>query len=112
MQPFSKQWLGKHVSAETNKRETIEEPVFYVVRTATVAMQRPGKHASSTIRRLCFLRGSCRGVILKTTGARVELSAQLWSANQWATEGEESPLLRFLTRKCLVKILQRNSHCS
>jgi hypothetical protein len=28
-----------------------------------------------------------------------------------ATEAEESPLLRFVTRKGLVKTLQRNSHC-
>jgi hypothetical protein len=26
-------------------------------------------HASSTIERMCFLRGSCREVILKITGA-------------------------------------------
>jgi hypothetical protein len=36
---------------------------------------------------------------------------QLWSVNQWPTEMEESPLLRFITRKHLVKTLQRNSHC-
>jgi hypothetical protein len=40
-----------------------------VVRAATVAMQRRGKHTSTTIERLCFLRGPCRGVILKTFGA-------------------------------------------
>jgi hypothetical protein len=28
-----------------------------------------------------------------------------------ATEAEDSPLLRFFTRKLLVKTLQRNSHC-
>jgi hypothetical protein len=39
------------------------------------------------------------------------LRVQLWSVNQRATEAEESPLLRFVTKKRLVKTLQRNSHC-
>jgi hypothetical protein len=30
---------------------------------------------------------------------------------QQATEAEESPSLRFIIRKCLLKILQMNSHC-
>jgi hypothetical protein len=33
-------------------------------------------------------------------------------SNNVSTEAGESPLLRFVTRKCLVEILQRNSHCS
>jgi hypothetical protein len=33
------------------------------------------------------------------------------SVNQHTTEAEESPSLRFVTRKRLVKTLQRNSHC-
>jgi hypothetical protein len=36
--------------------------VFCVVRAAFIAMQRSCKHASTTIERLCFLRGPCRGV--------------------------------------------------
>jgi hypothetical protein len=48
---------------------------------------------------------------VKTTGARVQLRVELWSINQRATEAEESPLLRFVTRKRLVKTLQSNSHC-
>jgi hypothetical protein len=44
-------------------------------------------------------------------GTFVQLSVQLWSVNQRKTEAEESPLLRFVTRKRLVKTLQRNSHC-
>jgi hypothetical protein len=48
---------------------------------------------------------------LKTTGSTVQLRVQLWSVSHWATEAEESPLLRFVTRKRLVKTLQRNSHC-
>jgi hypothetical protein len=36
--------------------------------TIAVDMQRRGKHTSTTIGGLCFLRGPCRGVILKTTG--------------------------------------------
>jgi hypothetical protein len=55
--------------------------------------------------------GSCQRVILKTVGATVQLRVQLWSVNQQATEAEESPLLRSVTRKRLVKTLQRNSHC-
>jgi hypothetical protein len=74
-------------------------------------MQQRGKHASSTIKRLCFLRGPCQGVILKTVGATVQWRVQLWSVKQRATEAEESPLLRFVTRKRLVKTLQSNSHC-
>jgi hypothetical protein len=46
-----------------------------------------------------------------TTGATVQLRVQLWSVNQRATEAEESPLLRFVTRKRLMKTLQKNSHC-
>jgi hypothetical protein len=42
-----------------------------VVRATTVVMQWSGKHASSTIERLCFLRGPCRRVILETIGATV-----------------------------------------
>jgi hypothetical protein len=41
----------------------------------------------------------------------VELRVQPWSVNQRATEAEESPLLRFATRKRLVKTLQKNNHC-
>jgi hypothetical protein len=35
----------------------------------------------------------------------------VWRVNEPATEAEESPLLRFFTRKRIVKTLQRNSHC-
>jgi hypothetical protein len=45
--------------------------VFYVVRAATVDMQWRGKHAS-TVERLCFPRGPCLGVILKTIDATVK----------------------------------------
>jgi hypothetical protein len=38
----------------------------------------------------------------------VQLRVQLWSVNQRATE---TPLLILVTRKCLVKTRQRNSHC-
>jgi hypothetical protein len=43
--------------------------------------------------------------------AIVEPRVQLWSVNQWTTEAEESPSLIFVTRKLLVKTLQRNIHC-
>jgi hypothetical protein len=36
---------------------------------------------------------------------------QLWIVKQRATEAGESTLLRFVTRKRLVVILQMNSHC-
>jgi hypothetical protein len=74
-----------------------------VVLGAIVAMQRRGKHVSTTLEVLCFLRGPFRCVILKTVGATVQLGVQVWSVNQRATEAEESPLLRFVTRKHLVK---------
>jgi hypothetical protein len=48
---------------------------------------------------------------LKTLGSTVQLRVQLWSVNQRAAEAEESPLLRFVTRKRLVKTVQRNRHC-
>jgi hypothetical protein len=41
----------------------------------------------------------------------VQLRLQLCSVNQRTREVEESPLLNFVTRKRLVKTLQRNSHC-
>jgi hypothetical protein len=41
-------------------------------------------------------------------GSSVELRVQLWSVNQQATEAEESPLLRFVTRKRLMQTSQRN----
>jgi hypothetical protein len=41
-------------------RATTEDRRFYVLLTATVAMQRHGKHASSTAEGLRFPRGPCR----------------------------------------------------
>jgi hypothetical protein len=43
----------------------METGCFYVVRAEIIAMQRRGKQASITIEGLRFLRGPCRGVILK-----------------------------------------------
>jgi hypothetical protein len=51
----------------------MEERCFHVVLTAIVAMQRSGKHASTTIEGLCFLLGPCRGVTLKIIGAPIQL---------------------------------------
>jgi hypothetical protein len=48
------------------------EAVFSVVRSATVAAQLRGKHASKTIEELCYLRGPCRRVI---SGTSLELSS-------------------------------------
>jgi hypothetical protein len=58
------------------------EGVFYVVRAATVAIQWCGKHTSTTLEGLCLLRGPCRGVILKTTGAAVE-AGEIVPDTQW-----------------------------
>jgi hypothetical protein len=46
----------------------------------------------------------------RTIDGSIELRVQLWSVNQRATEAEESPLLRFVTRKRLAKTLQRNNN--
>jgi hypothetical protein len=46
--------------------------VFYVIRAATIAIHGRGKHTSTT-EGLYFLRGSCRGGILKTICSKVEL---------------------------------------
>jgi hypothetical protein len=64
--------------------------------------------------RLCFPWGPRNVVIrelISEVGSSVKMSGQLWSFNQRATEAEEFPLLRFATRKRLVKTLERNSHC-
>jgi hypothetical protein len=42
---------------------------------------------------------------------RSQLKVQLWNFNQRATEAEESPLLRFVTRRRVVKTRQRISQC-
>jgi hypothetical protein len=58
------------------------------VRATTVAMQRRGKHASSTIEALLSARSVPRSYelrICKTTGAAVQLRVQVWSVKQRAT---------------------------
>jgi hypothetical protein len=55
-------------------------------------MQRRGKHASTTIEELCFLRGPCRGVILKITAVTVHLR-----------DIEEYQLLEAVARERLLK---------
>jgi hypothetical protein len=123
--PIARKRLGKHIPAGANARNN---RIF-------IARQRISKHASLTInavfsmlsearpllcngtvntlqqQRLCFLRGPCRGFVLKTTGATMQLRVRLLSVNQRATEAEESPLFRFVPKKRLVITLQRNSHC-
>jgi hypothetical protein len=83
-------------------------------------MKQRGKHASTTIQRLCSLRGPYRGIILKTTGATQ--SDQLSSEKRWryssvhssvsgyspeskdaSTEAEVSPLLRAVTKQRLMQ---------
>jgi hypothetical protein len=43
--------------------------VFYATRAATLAMQRGGKHVSTTLEGLRFLRSPYRGVIFRKSGA-------------------------------------------
>jgi hypothetical protein len=61
--------------------------------------------------RLAVEKSSARVAEKRWCCSFVELRVHLWNVNQQATEAEESPLLRFVTRKRLVKTLQRNSHC-
>jgi hypothetical protein len=88
----SDQQFRKHVPAatnthsRTNTHETMEERgVFYVARAATVAMHRRSKHASTATEGLCFLRGPCRGIILKTIGATQwgQLSSAREAEKRW-----------------------------
>jgi hypothetical protein len=79
-------------------------------RAAFVAMQRRSKHASSTVEAV-FSVWSLPRSYHEDNRRYKELSVQLWSINQRATEAEESALLRFVTRKLLVKTSQRNSPC-
>jgi hypothetical protein len=55
---IARQLLGKHIPAETNTQATVQ--------LSSVVMQRRRKHAFSTVERLRFLRGLCRGFIKKT----------------------------------------------
>jgi hypothetical protein len=60
-------WSQRNSRCQVIHASGKERAVFSVgVRAATVVMQRRCKHASSTIEGLYFLRGPCRGVILKT----------------------------------------------
>jgi hypothetical protein len=62
-----------------------------------------------------WVRGSKWAVNRELSSAseaeKMALWLQMWSVNQRATDAEESPLLRFVTRKRLVKIFQRKGHC-
>jgi hypothetical protein len=73
-------------------------------------MQRRGKHASATFERLRLLHGLCRGVMLKKIRAPVELRDVRRTVMTSIQKLEEPSLLGFVTRKRLMKILQRNSH--
>jgi hypothetical protein len=77
-----------------------------VVLAATVALQRRGKHATTTIEGLCFLRGSCQGVILKKTGATVQLPYIRRTATTWTRKAVESSLLEAVVRELLLKTQQ------
>jgi hypothetical protein len=100
--PIAKQRFGK--KASTIERMfpmgSVPQPLLCNCSVKTFQQQR-----------LCFLSGPCRGFILKTIDGIRQLSVQLRSVNQRATEAEECPLLRFVTRKRLVKTRQRDNHC-
>jgi hypothetical protein len=104
----TKQWLHKQRSLLGNAPTL--EGVIYLVFAATVAMKRHGKHASTVIEGLYFLRGSCRGVILKKVGAAVQVGVQLRDIRRtvttWAQEPEESPLLEAVAMERLLKTQQ------
>jgi hypothetical protein len=71
------------------------------------------KASVSYVVRICQLLGNgrvFREVRPESNEKRVELRVKLRSVNQRATGAEESPSLRFVTRKRLVKTLQMNSH--
>jgi hypothetical protein len=91
---ISKERVAKYISAEANARNN----------RTSIARQRHGKQGLSTIQTvfLWSMQSGYKGV---------ELRVQLWNVNQRTTESEESPSLRFVTRKRLVKTMQRNSHC-
>jgi steroid 5-alpha reductase family enzyme len=82
--PIAKLWLCKQQPLLGDARNIHEHNrrtvLFCVVHAATVAMQEHSKNTSTTIERLCFLRGLCQEVILKAIGTRV----QMWSVNQLA----------------------------
>jgi hypothetical protein len=76
-----------------------------VVRAATVAMKRRGKHTYTPEEGLCFMRGPCRGVILKAVGATVSVAAYSPDSNDLNTEAGERSSLIFVTRERVVKTL-------
>jgi hypothetical protein len=101
---------------------TTEEVSRYVTRTAVAMQRQQHAHAQwrhTKLKRWCercslWFRSEAIWPDRQCSVQRVsaaQLRVQLWSVNQWATEAEESPLLRLATRKRLVKTLQRNSHC-
>jgi hypothetical protein len=106
--PVAKRWLCKqrpllgnarNIHAHNNRRT-----VFYVVRVATVAMQRRGKQASAKIEALCFLRGPCRWVILKTIG-ETELSSVRMAVKERASCKSAAVKKRFhvLYLECVIQ---------
>jgi hypothetical protein len=97
----------------------VNHPSIYIVAYRLVARWSPPRPllCNGTVKtllqqqRVCVFCVVCAEEFFKIIGATVKLRIQLWSVNQRTTEAEESPLLRFFTRKRLVKTLQRNSHC-
>jgi hypothetical protein len=61
--------------------------------------------SAATTEKTCFLRGPCRGSILKTIGV-TEFCTAVYEKRTWACEAEKSPLLEAVTRKRLVKTLK------
>jgi hypothetical protein len=84
-----------------------------VVSAATIAMQRCSKHLYNnrgTVFSVCsvprsYLEDNWHYGSVESSGAECSPAG-----NGVTTEDEESPLLRFVTRKHLVKTLQRDNH--
>jgi hypothetical protein len=93
---IARQRFGKHIPAGTKTSNN----------KTSIARQRRCKHASSTIEAVFFAWSVPRSYLEDNWRYKaVELKVHLWNVNQWAPEAEESPLLRFITRKCLVNTL-------
>jgi hypothetical protein len=93
-----------------NDTISVARGVFYAVRIYLMLGKRL-INTHSRQQKTVFSVGSVPRSYIEDSRRYKQLSVQLWSVNQRATEAEESPSRRFVTRKRLVITLQRNSHC-
>jgi hypothetical protein len=83
-----------------------------VVRTAAVSGQCLGKHVpvatntNAAIEEWCILCGFCQDIITRAAGAVSSVMGYLLDSNDMSTEAKESPLLRAVTKQCVVKTVQ------